>query len=217
MKRIILALGFAVAAQPAPAVAMEQVKAVASNKWVIAGTCALVGYGVQKYAGNYLKNNVFVERACDDSMSVAEIITNTKYNVNIGDLPDDTTANGLNFAADIADLKGTSALGAYALTNSFNFYRSVDTVVSGAQNWFKNLTPKAAALTGVYTVAGIATAIAPQMIAKDNVWAQASLRFISRSYLRSKFLQWVSNDEGHKFNKNLADVFDMGLTAYYKA
>lgn len=232
MKKILLALGLALALQPSQAGAMEQIKAVANNKWVAASTCALGGRYLQKYAGEALKD-VFKIRPIttfqytvndEGKLVVSEVNAQIeaaaqagKFNQYTSELPDDTTANILNFAAGVTNLKAISPLGVFALTNTFNFERSVETVAQGAKSWWKTLTPKRAALTSFYALAGIATAVAPQMLAKDNVWAQESLRFISRTYLRSKFLQWFSDEDGHKFNKNLADIFDIGLAAYYKA
>lgn len=233
-KHLMFALGAVVAVQPSQAAGMESAQQLLTNKWVIAATCGLVGYGVQKYAGQYLKNNVFTEKELpllisadeyasisvkDANVRIRQAATIGKYNKDTGELPDDTTSNMLNFAADVANLKGTSNLGAFLLTNSFNLYRSVETVATSKEKdtWYKDLDSKQAFITAVYAAAGIATAVLPQKLAKDNVWAQAAMRFISRTYLRSKLLQWFTDEKNHKFNKNLADVFDLGLGAYYKA
>lgn len=245
MKKIILALGLAVTLQPAPAVAMDSVTDVATNKWVIFGACGLLGYGFQKYVGDWLKSNVFTEKPLplfneNDAIVVAaahsraageKAVTLTEANRRIaeaakigkrnkddGELPDDTTSNLLNFASDLTNLNGVSGLGLHALVNAFNFYRSVDTVTSGFAQWLETLDGQKALMTSIYAVAAAAAVIIPQKFAKGDVAAQAASRFISRSYLRSKLLQWLSDEEkDHKFNKNLSDIVDMILSAYYKA
>lgn len=229
MKKIILALGCAVALQPAPATAMDAVRDVATNKWTIALACGLLGYSFQKYVGDWLKNNVFIEKPLPEfnerdavtvaqaNRRIAEAAKIGKRNKDDGDLPDDTTTNALKCAAILSDLKGSSALGFFALTNSFNLYRSGETVYNGAAQWFNDLTPREAAISSMYVAAAIGTVLVSQKEFKDNVYAQAVIDFISRNYLRGKFMQWFTDENNHKFNKNLADVVDTSLRAYYIA
>lgn len=230
LKNTFLLLGAAFTLQPTHVTAMQSATRFV-EKWGFAAASGFVGYQIQKHGGDYLKAHYFQEKELPTLSQeeltkltpkvFAEYQTNAakigKYNKDIGELPDDTTFNALNFAVDIISPHNKNAkLNAFFAVNSYNFYRSVETVLVGYAQWWSTLTPAKAAMTGAYVSSAIASVVIPEEF-KAHPWVKATSRFFSRSYMRSKLLQCLSKEENHKFNKNLADVVELGLGAYYKA
>jgi hypothetical protein len=237
MKKILLALGFAVAAQPAPAVAMEQVKAVVNNPWTHAAiavgattaaymkptytnlclAASAVGYTIQQHGGDLLAQ--FKNTRTGANLNKSDHL----YNKKMDDFIDNATNFGLAFTADVMvprDAKGKPeqqyVLPMHLLAGTFNAYRATKTIYENGQNWLANLDAKKAARTSLYLVLGVATGGLGYTINKDNQTQLALLRFFARGF-QDQFCTWLSNDEDHKINQAIADLAAFGTGAYFRA
>jgi hypothetical protein len=201
--------------------------------WGAAAICGIAGYQARKSINDYcIKKNLFPERSLPTlsqekmrnitpetgAIVVATIAQDAEFNKDMGNLVDDTTTNVLSFLADIMfPRSATVKLNVFFFVNSFNFCSSACTVIAGAAHWWSTLTKPKAFMTGAYVGSAVASVIIPEEF-YHRPWIQAvTSNFLTRSYLRNQLLKFLSQEENHTFNRNLADLFELSLKSYYTA
>lgn len=229
-KNVLFVIGAAaLATQPTPVMAQNSLEKSAI-KWGSAALCCVAGYQFRNYMNTcYIKNNLFPERSLPTlsqeelnklSPSSAAVFStvmakHAEHTRDMGELREGTTDNLLNFIIDIVFPAGENAkLNAFLLVNSYNFYRSAETVVTGAPQWWNTLTKPKAFMTGAYVSSALASVIIPVEFL-NRPWIQATSNFLSGGYMRNLLLKHVSKEENHAFNADLAGLVELSLRAYY--
>lgn len=239
MKKIIVALGLTVAFQPAPAIAMDSVKDIATNKWThVAGalgatavaymkpnftTLALaasaVGFTVQKHGGDLLADYKGTRTDKNQGKTLGK--DDHLYNKKMNDFVDNVTNYSLAFAADLmvprvgGKVEKEYILPMHLLTGTFNAYRATKTLCEEGTTWYKNLDETEVAKTSLYVLLGAATGGLGYIINKDSQVQLATLRFVTRGF-QDQFCTWISNDKNHKVNQAIADLAAFLTGAYYR-